>query len=113
MAFAFLRPGLKFDLSQVHNPHGAFARLIAPYPSAFIHRDAAGFVFFSFLLGPNSQEFQHLHSTRVSKRRGKKTTEFLPTHPRTSRLTSEGWCNSDAKRGAAIAKTLPVHQPCD
>lgn len=63
----FLCPALNRDFSQVYNAHRSFARLTAPYPSAFICREGAGFgfVFFSCHLGSNSQEFLHLHLARV------------------------------------------------
>lgn len=85
----------------------------APYPSAFICREGAGFgfVFFSCHLGSNSQEFLHLHLARVWKKEGKKQQNSCLLSPEPTWLTSEGWRYSDAKRGAVIAKTLPVHSP--
>lgn len=110
-----LLPELKFDLSQVHNSHHSFAWLTAPYPSAFIHWGAAGFgfFFFSFYFGSNSQEFQHLYSTCVSKKKRKKTTEFLPAYPRTDptdkwRLVSF-WCK--ARRGDSEDPPRPPTLP--
>lgn len=104
----FLRSELKLDLSQVHNSHGSFARLTAPYPSAFIQWGVAGFGFFFIFLSIMAQ-IPSICIQLVSRRKtGKKQQNSCLLSPEPTRLTSEGRCYSDAKRGAPIAETLPI-----